>query len=53
MSRLFPTLLIMLSVCAAAGYLPTGDWRRVVYWCSSSHGHTIQLSPSSLHSNAP
>ena len=34
--RLFPTLLIILDVCAAAGYLPTGDWRRVVYWLAAA-----------------
>ncbi|MFB3894530.1 MAG: hypothetical protein ACE15C_21215 [Phycisphaerae bacterium] len=36
MQRLFPTLLILLSVCAAIGYVPTGDWRRVIYWLAAA-----------------
>ena len=36
MQRLFPTLLIVLDVCAAAGYVPTGDWRKVVYWLAAA-----------------
>jgi hypothetical protein len=34
--RLFPTILIVLSVCAAVAYIPTGDWRKVVYWLSAA-----------------
>jgi hypothetical protein len=34
--RLFPTLLVLLSVCAAIGYVPTGDWRRVIYWLAAA-----------------
>lgn len=34
MQKLFPTLLIILDVCAAAAYMPSGDWRKVV--CRSS-----------------
>ena len=36
MHKLFPTLLIVLDVCAAAGYVPTGDWRKVVYWLAAA-----------------
>ena len=36
MQKLFPTLLIILDVCAAAGYVPTGDWRKVVYWLAAA-----------------
>ena len=36
MQRLFPTILIVLSVCAAAGYVPAGDWRKVVYWLAAA-----------------
>ena len=36
MQRLFPTLLVLLSVCAAVGYVPTGDWRRVIYWLAAA-----------------
>jgi len=34
--KLFPTLLMLLSVCAAVGYVPTGDWRRVIYWLAAA-----------------
>jgi hypothetical protein len=34
--KLFPTLLIVLDVCAALGYLPSGDWRKVVYWLAAA-----------------
>lgn len=33
--KIFPTILIVLDVCAALGYLSTGDWRRVVYWMAA------------------
>ena len=36
MQRVFPTLLVLLSVCAAIGYVPTGDWRRVIYWLAAA-----------------
>lgn len=29
---IFPTLLIILDVCAALAYVPMEDWRKVVYW---------------------
>ena len=35
-SKFFPTLLIVLDVCAALGYLPDGDYRKVVYWVSAA-----------------
>ena len=34
--KLFPTLLIILDICAAIAYIPTGDWRRVVYWLAAA-----------------
>lgn len=34
--KLFPTLLIVLDVCAAMAYLPGGDWRRVLYWLAAA-----------------
>lgn len=34
--KLFPTLLIVLDVCAAIGYIPVGDWRKVVYWLAAA-----------------
>ncbi len=36
MQRLFPTILILLNVCAAIGYMPGGDWRRVIYWLAAA-----------------
>ena len=36
MSKLFPTILIVLDVLAAIGYIPTGDWRKVVYWLAAA-----------------
>ena len=34
--KFFPTILIILDVAAAAAYLPTGNWRQVVYWLAAS-----------------
>ncbi len=36
MHKLFPPLLTILDVCAAVGYLPTGDWRKVIYWLAAA-----------------
>ncbi len=36
MQKLFPTILIVLNVCAAVGYLPVGDWRRAIYWLAAA-----------------
>lgn len=36
MTKLFPTILIILSLCAAAGYIPSGDWRRIGYWTAAA-----------------
>lgn len=36
MQKLFPTLLIVLSVCAAVAYASAGDWRRVAYWLAAA-----------------
>ena len=35
-SKLFPTVLMALDVCAAVTYAPTGDWRKVVYWLAAA-----------------
>jgi hypothetical protein len=32
---IFPTILIILDVCAAVGYAPSGDWKKVVYWIAA------------------
>lgn len=34
--KLFPVLLVILDVCAAIGYIPAGDWRRVIYWLAAA-----------------
>lgn len=34
--RVLPTILIVIDVLAAIGYIPTGDWRRVVYWLAAA-----------------
>jgi hypothetical protein len=34
--KLFPALLIILDICAAIGYVPGGDWRRVIYWLAAA-----------------
>ena len=36
MTRLFPTILMVLDVCAAAGYAAAHDWRRVIYWLAAA-----------------
>ena len=35
-NKLFPTILIILDICAAIGYIPDGDWRKVVYWLAAA-----------------
>jgi hypothetical protein len=34
--KLFPMLLVILDICAAIGYIPSGDWRRVIYWLAAA-----------------
>lgn len=34
--KLFPTILIVLDICAAAVYWGHGDIRRVVYWVAAA-----------------
>jgi len=41
MQKLFPTILIVLDICAALAYVPTGDWRRVVYWLAAATLTTV------------
>ena len=35
-TKLFPTTLIILDVLAAVMYVPSGDWRHVVYWLAAA-----------------
>jgi hypothetical protein len=34
--KLFPTILIILSALAAISYIPSQDWRHVVYWTAAA-----------------
>jgi hypothetical protein len=34
--KIFPTILIILDIAAAIGYLPTGDYRKVIYWLAAA-----------------
>ena len=45
MEKLFPSVMIVLSLCAACAYawqvffanaLPIDDWRKVVYWLAAA-----------------
>ena len=33
--KILPTVLIIINVLAACCYIPTGEWRRVVYWMAA------------------
>jgi hypothetical protein len=34
--KILPTVLIIIDVCAALGYVPCGDYRRVIYWLAAA-----------------
>lgn len=34
--QVFPTILIVLDVCAALAYVPVCDWRKSVYWLAAA-----------------
>lgn len=34
--KILPTVLIILDICVAIGYLPGGNWRLVVYWIAAA-----------------
>jgi hypothetical protein len=36
MTRLFPTILMVLDVCAAVPYALAGEWRRTIYWLAAA-----------------
>ena len=36
MHKFFPTILIVLDVFAAIGYVSGGDWRKVIYWLAAA-----------------
>lgn len=35
-TKFFPTLLIILDVCAAISYATHGDTRKIIYWLSAA-----------------
>ncbi len=39
--QILPTILIVIDVLAAIGYIPTGEWRRVVYWLAAATLTTV------------
>ncbi|NIH77376.1 hypothetical protein FHV99_004628 [Ochrobactrum sp. P20RRXII] len=36
MTKVFPSIMILMSIGAAAAYLYDGDWRRTTYWIAAS-----------------
>jgi hypothetical protein len=34
--QILPTILSIIDVLAAIGYVPTGDWRKIVYWLAAA-----------------
>lgn len=34
--KVLPTVMIVLSVAAAVCYVPTGNWRQVLYWAAAA-----------------
>ena len=36
MTKLFPTILIILDVFASGAYASSGDWRKSVYWLAAA-----------------
>lgn len=36
MEKIFPTVLIVLDICAAATYGCAGDVRRMIYWAAAA-----------------
>lgn len=33
--KIFPSVLILLDLFAAVGYIHTGNWRMVIYWVAA------------------
>ena len=36
MTRLFPSILMVLDLLASAGYLFARDWRHAIYWLAAA-----------------
>ena len=30
--KILPSVMILIDIVAAIGYIPTGDWRKILYW---------------------
>jgi hypothetical protein len=39
--KFFPTILILLDVCASIGYIKTGNWRMIIYWLAAATLTTV------------
>lgn len=35
-TKLFPTILIVLDIAAALAYIPSADWRKIIYWLAAA-----------------
>jgi hypothetical protein len=38
MTRVFPTIIVVLNVCAAGSYALGGDWRQCIWWLAAATG---------------
>jgi hypothetical protein len=34
--KILPTVLMIIDIGAAIGYVPTGDWRKICYWLAAA-----------------
>lgn len=39
--KILPSVLILIDIAAAVGYIPGGEWRRVVYWIAAATLTTV------------
>ena len=39
--KIIPTILILLDIGVAIGYIPGGNWRMVVYWTAAATLTTV------------
>jgi hypothetical protein len=35
-NQILPTVLIVIDLAAAVGYIPDGEWKRVIYWVAAA-----------------
>jgi len=36
MTKILPTVLIVIDICASVPYAFAGDWRRTIYWLAAA-----------------